>query len=219
MRGFLDETRAAPPPWWTDPRFCEPTQPVVGTSWFDAVAYCDWLSVAERRAPPAADRGRVGEGRARRAPGRTVSLGAGAPGHAHVRSPAPRHRHARQPARHRRALGRMPRVVPRLGRLGLLCGLSRPQSAGPRRRHSPNLARRRLAPSRPVEPGGPSLVAAAGAAIFGLRLPSGARGGSAALRTRPRRHVMSGRSSEAARALARERQDHPGRRPGAARAR
>ena len=56
--GFLDETRAAPPPWWTDPRFCEPTQPVVGTSWFDAVAYCDWLSVrsgAHHRLPTEAE--------------------------------------------------------------------------------------------------------------------------------------------------------------------
>jgi formylglycine-generating enzyme required for sulfatase activity len=41
---FLEATGAAPPPWWTDPRFADPEQPVVGVSWFEAVAYCAWLS-------------------------------------------------------------------------------------------------------------------------------------------------------------------------------
>jgi sulfatase modifying factor 1 len=40
---FLNETRAAPPPFCSDPMFSHPMQPVVGVSWFDAVAYCDWL--------------------------------------------------------------------------------------------------------------------------------------------------------------------------------
>jgi formylglycine-generating enzyme required for sulfatase activity len=46
---FLGHASAAPPPWWTDPRFSEPDQPVVGTSWADAVAYCAWLSARSGR--------------------------------------------------------------------------------------------------------------------------------------------------------------------------
>jgi formylglycine-generating enzyme required for sulfatase activity len=42
---FLDAGRAEPPPWWCDPAFSRPEQPVVGVTWFDAAAYADWLSV------------------------------------------------------------------------------------------------------------------------------------------------------------------------------
>ncbi|HEY2083500.1 MAG TPA: SUMF1/EgtB/PvdO family nonheme iron enzyme, partial [Verrucomicrobiae bacterium] len=41
---FLETMGHAPPSLWTDPDFNHPEQPVVALSWFEAVAYCDWLS-------------------------------------------------------------------------------------------------------------------------------------------------------------------------------
>jgi len=41
---FLDATRRRPPPTWSDPSFNHPEQPVTATSWFEAMAYCEWLS-------------------------------------------------------------------------------------------------------------------------------------------------------------------------------
>ena len=41
---FLDATGISPPPWWRDPRFSHPEQPVVGVSWFEAQRFCEWLS-------------------------------------------------------------------------------------------------------------------------------------------------------------------------------
>jgi sulfatase modifying factor 1 len=45
---FLASTGTAPPPWWDDPRFKHPDQPVVGVNWPEAVAYCQWLSEETR---------------------------------------------------------------------------------------------------------------------------------------------------------------------------
>jgi formylglycine-generating enzyme required for sulfatase activity len=41
---FLRLGRAQAPPWWSNPLFSMPNQPVVGVTWFDAVAYAAWLS-------------------------------------------------------------------------------------------------------------------------------------------------------------------------------
>src|SRR4030095_15052456 len=43
-RPFLEDKRQEPPMDWGNPRFNHPDQPVTGVSWFDALAYCEWLS-------------------------------------------------------------------------------------------------------------------------------------------------------------------------------
>ena len=56
---FVGDTRYEAPPFLQDERFVAPDQPVVGTSWDDAVAYCEWLSkrTGERhRLPSEAER-------------------------------------------------------------------------------------------------------------------------------------------------------------------
>jgi sulfatase modifying factor 1 len=44
FRAFIDATGYEMLPFLEDERFNAPEQPVVGVSWHDAVAYCDWLS-------------------------------------------------------------------------------------------------------------------------------------------------------------------------------
>ena len=41
---FLRATEATPPKFWNDPNFNHPQQPVAGPSWYEAVAYCEWLT-------------------------------------------------------------------------------------------------------------------------------------------------------------------------------
>lgn len=43
---FLKATLHPKPLSWDDPEFNHPKQPVVAVSWHDAIAYCDWLSLA-----------------------------------------------------------------------------------------------------------------------------------------------------------------------------
>jgi formylglycine-generating enzyme required for sulfatase activity len=35
--------RGVEPPWWRDAAFADPTQPVVGVTWFEAAAFGEWL--------------------------------------------------------------------------------------------------------------------------------------------------------------------------------
>ena len=46
---FLAATAHPEPLHWRDPNFSNPEQPVVAPSWFDAAAYCDWLTHATGR--------------------------------------------------------------------------------------------------------------------------------------------------------------------------
>jgi formylglycine-generating enzyme required for sulfatase activity len=42
-RPFVERSGAAPPPWWSDPAFDAPDQPVVGVTWLEACAFAAWL--------------------------------------------------------------------------------------------------------------------------------------------------------------------------------
>ena len=47
---FLWATSTQAPPFWSDPNFNYPQQPVTGVSWFEAARYCEWLSSQTARA-------------------------------------------------------------------------------------------------------------------------------------------------------------------------
>ncbi|MGB2694893.1 MAG: SUMF1/EgtB/PvdO family nonheme iron enzyme [Dehalococcoidia bacterium] len=62
---FLDATEHEQPRFWDDSRFNAPDQPVVGATWFDAVAYCEWLSSLTGRRfrlPTEAEREKAAQG-------------------------------------------------------------------------------------------------------------------------------------------------------------
>src|SRR6266567_507145 len=47
---FLSAVGAPPPPFWNDPNFNHPQQPVTAVSWYEAARYCEWLSTQTARA-------------------------------------------------------------------------------------------------------------------------------------------------------------------------
>ena len=47
---YLRATEAATPPFWQDPNFNHPQQPVTGVTWHEATHYCEWLSSQTARA-------------------------------------------------------------------------------------------------------------------------------------------------------------------------
>ena len=63
---FLRDTSHEEPKGWQDTAFANPDQPVVGVNWFDAVAYCEWLTKMKTANLPAADGSGMGKSLPRR---------------------------------------------------------------------------------------------------------------------------------------------------------
>ena len=62
---FLQCTGRSPPPYWDDPKFLEPSQPVVAPNWYDARDYCSWLGAITGqpyRLPTEAEREKAARG-------------------------------------------------------------------------------------------------------------------------------------------------------------
>ena len=72
---FLAATKHRAPLHWSDAHFSDPEQPVVAPSWFDAVAYCEWLSAGSGRRYRLPSRSGMGTRGARWLGAETISVG------------------------------------------------------------------------------------------------------------------------------------------------
>jgi formylglycine-generating enzyme len=65
FRIYVEQNVVPPPPFWSEPMFSDPEQPVVGVTWHEAIVYCQWLSerLGRRvRLPTEAERERAARG-------------------------------------------------------------------------------------------------------------------------------------------------------------
>ena len=156
---FADDTRISMPDFFADPMFSAPDLPVVGVTWDEATAYCEWLSVkagGDFRLPSEAEWERAARGGKENAlypwgdeePSEKCFIGCdpktGGPAEVGINAPNGfgLYRYERERAR----------VVQRLLRLQLLSLFARAKSARPGRRTAARLARRLMAPSNQIQP-------------------------------------------------------------------
>ena len=181
---FVEAGRAAAPPWWRDPSFGAPDQPVVGVTWFEAMAYARWLGEHGRRRVAPADRGGVGARGARRA-GRAatawgVELPPGEVPEGPLAGPWPAGRGTAERLRPAGHGHDRPRVVPRLVRRAHYARRPGSIRAAPTGR-APREPRRLVAAPRPLVAAFGAEQPAAGLPLRGLRL-SRAGGGDVSRR-------------------------------------
>ena len=152
---FMEMTGHSPPRFWRETKFQGENQPVVGPSWFDAVAYCEWLRDLTCRAyrlPTEAEREKAARGGLEEC---EYPWGNELP-HDHLGGRNARHFPVgnRWPQRVRpvQYVGRRPRMVCGLVRCHLLQHITGAKPNGARARQPAGSTRRVVAAPHPVRP-------------------------------------------------------------------